>query len=87
MKRENERREGAKLIKTASIRIGRVLRELSENPERLKQRYEREKAIWDLYYDLLENLDTAVTRGDKTALELKEKAISLISDLKVRFVK
>lgn len=87
MKQENERREGAKLIETASIRIGRVLRELSENPERLKQRYEREKAIWDLYYDLLENLDTAVTRGDKTALELKEKAISLISDLKVRFVK
>ena len=45
------------------------------------------KRSGDLYYDLLENLDTAVTRGDKTALELKEKAISLISDLKVRFVK
>jgi hypothetical protein len=56
---------------------------VGENSQ-LKQRYEKERLGWNLYYDILSALETALIEGDEFALELRQKAQNLIKQCYVQ---
>jgi hypothetical protein len=49
----------------------------------LKERYEREKKAWALYYDILDKIESALRKGDPFAIELQERANRLVSNASV----
>ena len=51
--------------------------------EGLKERYEREKTAWNLYYDILEQVENAIREGDQFAIELQGRAEKLINNTRV----
>ncbi|MBE9594298.1 MAG: hypothetical protein IMF19_12570 [Proteobacteria bacterium] len=51
----------------------------------LKQRYEKERLSWNLYYDILSAVEDALKNNDSFALELRKKAESIIYQCYVKF--
>jgi hypothetical protein len=49
----------------------------------LKERYEREKKAWDLYYDILDKIEKALKEEDQFAIELRERAKKLVLNARV----
>ena len=49
------------------------------DPYPLSVEYSREKEGWDLYYDVLDELEKALDEDDPFALELKARARKIIS--------
>ncbi len=49
----------------------------------LKERYEREKKAWNLYYDILDKIESALKKEDQFAIELQERAKKLVSNASV----
>jgi hypothetical protein len=45
---------------------------------------EGERAAWDHYYDTLDVLETALREGDPVALELRVRAVEIVSAARVR---
>ena len=64
-------------------RVGQSHREMDEDPDFLKNRVVREKSAWDLFYDVMDQLEMALSQKDTFALELKKKAEILIRDCAV----
>ncbi len=61
-----------------------VTRKASEKDRRgLKGCYEREKAAWHIYYDIIDRFEDALKKGDPFAMELKDKANSLVDSIRV----
>ena len=82
--KEEDEYKGFELIETGSRRLHAGIQEVSMgNGERLKERYEREKTVWNLYYDILEQVENAIREGDQFAIELQERAEKLINNTKV----
>jgi len=50
---------------------------------RLKEMYEREKKAWNLYYDILDKIESALKSEDQFAIELQERAKRLVSSARV----
>ena len=83
-KEEGDEHKGFKLIETGSRRLRAGIQEVSMGDgEGLKERYEREKTAWNLYYDILEQVENAIREGDQFAIELQERAEKLINNTKV----
>ena len=49
----------------------------------LKEKYEREKKAWDIYYDILDRIENALRKEDKFAIELRERAKKLVHNARV----
>ncbi|GMR04192.1 MAG: hypothetical protein BMS9Abin23_0082 [Thermodesulfobacteriota bacterium] len=82
--REEDALKGLELMKTGSRRLRAATRDiLAGNGEALKDSYEREKAAWDLYYDILRRLEEAIEAGDPFAVDLKERAKKLVMETRV----
>ena len=72
------------LIETGLKRLDAVTEEaLSEGRDGLREKYLREKGAWDLFYDTLDHIEEALKKNDPFAIELKDKALSIVSDVKV----
>ena len=83
-KEEEDEYKGFELIETGSRRLHAGIQEVSMgNGEGLKERYEREKTVWNLYYDILEQVENAIREGDQFAIELQERAKKLINNTRV----
>ena len=83
-KEEGDEHKGFKLIETGSRRLRAGIQEVSMGDgEGLKERYEREKTAWNLYYDILEQVENAIREGDQFAIELQERAEKLINNTRV----
>ncbi len=77
--RREDAHKGLKIMELGSGRLGAVIHDLSGKDGRsLGEKYEREKTAWDLYYDILDHLESGIKSGDAFALELREKAQRLI---------
>ena len=83
-KEEENEYKGFALVETGSERLRTSIREVSMGDGNgLKERYEREQKAWDLYYDILDKIENALRKGDPFAIELQERAKSLVSDTRV----
>ena len=78
-KEEENEYKGFALVETGPRRLRASIREVSmEDENGLKQRYEREKKAWDIYYDILDQVENALRNGDQFAIELRERAKKLV---------
>ena len=82
--RSEDMQKGLKIMELGSSRLSAVIHDLSGKDGRtLGEKYEREKRAWDLYYDILDHLESGIKSGDAFALELREKARQLIAGTKL----
>lgn len=69
---------GIQFIKEGAPRLRKAL-EFASGKERLLERtYVRERAGWDLFYEILSAFEDAVAKKDRFALDLQEKARAII---------
>ncbi|GAX60883.1 trehalose-6-phosphatase [Candidatus Scalindua japonica] len=83
-KDEEDKYKGAALVETGTRRLHSCIQDVSKGGVNgLKERYEREKEAWALYYDILDEIESALKKGDQFAIELRERAKKLIRDARV----
>jgi hypothetical protein len=80
-----EEKKGLEFIKIGAKRIMNALDFVHGENSMLKQRYEKERLSWNLYYDILSAVEDALKNNDSFALELRKKAESIIYQCYVKF--
>ena len=80
-----EQDHGFEFIKIGAKRITNALDFVHGENSMLKQRYEKERLSWNLYYDILSAVENALKNNDSFALELRKKAESIIHQCYVKF--
>jgi hypothetical protein len=75
--------DGFELLQMGTNRLHRIIKELSNRPDSLKKRYLAEKKAWNLYYDILDRIESGLKEGDPFALDMSEKAEKLIKDCEI----
>ncbi|MFC2140290.1 hypothetical protein ACFLQ1_01050, partial [Candidatus Auribacterota bacterium] len=82
-KQEEKIKEGVRFLELGSKRLFEISQKLSSNSNPLLEEYEREKNAWKLYYDILDILEKKIIEHDPLALDLKQKAKSLIQEANI----
>ena len=83
-KEEESEYKGFALVETGTRRLRASIQEVSMGDGNgLKERYRREQKAWDLYYDILDKIESALKEEDQFALELREKAEKLVLSARV----
>jgi len=80
-----EEKKGLEFIKIGAKRIMNALDFVHGENSMLKQRYEKERLSWNIYYDILSAVEDALKNNDSFALELRKKAESIIYQCYVKF--
>ncbi|MBW1739270.1 MAG: hypothetical protein JRJ69_17520, partial [Deltaproteobacteria bacterium] len=73
-----EKEHGLEFIKIGAKRITSALDFAHGENSMLKERYEKERLGWNLYYDILSAVGNALKDNDSFAMELRKKAQSII---------
>ena len=68
------------LLEVGSRRLTAAMRETAE----VKEKYERERRAWHIYYDTLDALEKALKEGDDFAEGLRDRAREIVAETKVR---
>ncbi len=74
-----EEKHGLEFIKIGAKRIMNALDFVHGENSMLKQRYEKERLSWNLYYGILSAVEDALRKGDEFAQGLCEKAKTIVS--------
>ena len=83
-KEEESEYKGFALVETGTRRLRASIQEVSMGDGNgLKERYRREQKAWDLYYDILDKIESALKEEDQFALELRKKAEKLVLSARV----
>jgi len=83
-KEEENEYKGFALVEAGTRRLRASIREISMGDGNgLKERYERERKAWDLYYDILDKIENALRKGDPFAIELKKRAKIIVNNASV----
>jgi hypothetical protein len=69
---------GIEFIKTGTRRIGEAISFVDEKRGILKQRYERERKGWNLFYDMLSAVERGLKEGEIFAMDLQKRACNII---------
>lgn len=77
--------QGVVFQKTGTRRLEDAIQHLTRKPNPLIAKFQEEKEGWDLFYDILDNVETSIKKGDTFALALKEKAGQLMEGCKINF--
>jgi hypothetical protein len=80
---EGKPKEGFDLLQMGVTRLYKILDEFTKTPGLLRERYQREKQAWDIFYDLLDKVEKGLKEGDAFVFELREKARRLIKDCEI----
>jgi hypothetical protein len=70
-------KEGLELVNIGARRITKAVDFLRGSVESLKRQYEKERIGWNLYYDVLSCVESALGNGDGFALDLRRRATKL----------
>jgi len=70
--------QGLEFIKNGAKRIMNSLDFVIGENSLLRQHFEKERLGWNLYYDTLSAVEDGLNKGDGFALDLKEKAESIV---------
>ena len=81
--RDNQIQKGLELVKSGTKRISRASEFARGDGSALRLQYQKERHGWNLYYDILDAVEKALTKKDPFALELREKALSVIQECAV----
>ncbi len=79
--REGAAAEASELLRLGSARLLPLLGESAEN--NVSVQYERERAAWDFYYDVLDRLEGALDAKDEAAIRLKGKTEKIFAACRV----
>jgi hypothetical protein len=71
--------DGLELVRLASRNLPAMIEKTASEPEPLLTEYQREKKGWDMYYDVLDELEKALDEDDPFAVEMMERAREIIS--------
>ncbi|MBW1839617.1 MAG: hypothetical protein JRI49_06735 [Deltaproteobacteria bacterium] len=77
--------QGVDFIKTGAKRIGNALDFVMGEHSKLKKQYKKERLGWDLFFDTLLAVEKAIKAKDKFALDLCDKAKSIVEKCLIRF--
>ena len=66
-------------------RLHETIHHLIKDPDYLKETFKSEKKGWDLFYEILNNIENGINKGDPFAAGLREKAETLVKACKVSF--
>jgi hypothetical protein len=80
---EGRESEGFRFLNMGTRRIGRLVQDLTQGPNPLKEQYEREERAWNLFYGLLDRLEKGLAGEDSFSLELKYRAKEVIKDTEI----
>ena len=75
---EKDAKEGWELLQLACQNLPSLIEMTASGPEPLKEEYLEEKAGWDMYYDVLDELEKALDLEDPFAIEVKEKVREIL---------
>jgi hypothetical protein len=81
---EDEPEDGTAFIEQGAMRIEESIRFVAGPESPLGQQLKRERAAWDLFFDVLDVIEAAIARGDEFAMELAETARALLDDVALR---
>jgi len=73
-----ESEKGLEFVTMGAPRIKDSLRFVDERNNPLKQSYEKERLGWDLYYDVLDEIEKGLKKEDDFALNLQNKARDMV---------
>ena len=76
--------EGSEFIEMAAGRLHEMVLDLCGDPNPLIERYRREKEAWNLFYDVLDDIERNLEAGEAFALDLQAKAKALVADCMIR---
>lgn len=82
---ERKARQGYEFLKMGTERLHETINEVEVEPGPLVEKYSREREGWNLYYDVLDHIETGIRNSDDFALKLQERARSLLQDCKMEF--
>ncbi len=82
--KEEKNHEGFELLQMGTKRLYKIIQNLVKEPNPLIEKYQREKQGWDIYYDILNDVENGLQKGDTFALKLQKKAKILIDDCKIK---
>ena len=74
---------GVALLHMGAGRLGRIMRELKNGATVLTREFQREKEAWDLYYDVLDQLEKGVQDDDAFARGIQAKARTMIEECRI----
>lgn len=80
---EGKQDQGIEFINEGASRIGRTLDFIKGPDSQLQQTCKSEREGWNLYYDILSVLETAIKKGDEFALDIKEIAKDIINQCRL----
>lgn len=79
-----ETEEGLAFVKTGTRILDQVIDYLGKEPNPLIEQYKKEREGWNLYFDILEEIEKGLKEGDPFAGELKEKGTALVNDCRIK---
>jgi hypothetical protein len=79
------RRQGLVFLKTGARRLDASIRHLTREPNPLIEQFSREQQGWNIFYDILDKVEDELKKGDTMALDLKEKAMTLVKNCKIKY--
>jgi hypothetical protein len=82
---EQARAEALDLMEMATERLDPLIGRLSETPLALADELAKQRAGWDLFYDLLNALEEALAEGDHKACVLRDAARRVVEDCRINF--
>ncbi len=82
---DEKKQQGCDFLQTGIGRLHKTIRSLIKKLDPLTGQFRKEKQAWDMFYDILDRVETGIRRSDPFALELRERAKDLINDCKISF--
>ncbi len=80
----NEEELGQRFFYENISRLQKAIDFITGNPSQLKKQIDTERKGWNLFYDALDYIESALKQNDKTAVLMKEKARKIIDNTKIR---
>ena len=77
-----QQNEGLEFLKSGSKRLSKLINQITENPNFLKERYQQERKAWDLFYNILDIAEHKLKEGDSFTKKIKERTLKLIAECK-----
>jgi hypothetical protein len=84
---EEKNQQGFEFIQNGVRRLQEAIHHIKQEPSPLAEQYKKEKKGWNMFYDILEEAELGINKGDSFASELKEKAKDIIKNCKINFSK
>jgi len=80
---EGSQAEATELLNTGKRRLGTVADKLLKEPDFVFSRYNKEKDLWNLFYNILDSIEKALSRSDPFAEKLQDRFERLIRECRV----